>query len=279
MQVARTIASLRTTVAAWKAQGLSIAVVPTMGALHEAHLTLVRSAKTHAQRTIVTVFVNPTQFNDKADLANYPRTDEQDEALLAREAADLMFLPGPQEIYPDGFATTVAVKGVSEGLCGTFRPGHFEGVATVVAKLLIQSGADVALFGEKDYQQLHVVRRMARDLDLPVAIIGHPTVRENDGLAMSSRNARLTPAERLVAPHLSQTLFAAARDIARGRDLGQTLEGAKRALSDAGFGPVEYLELRAECDLRPLASFSEPARLLTAAFLGRIRLIDNVPMK
>lgn len=279
MLVARTIASLRATVAEWKKRGQKIALVPTMGALHEAHLTLLRSAKSQADRTIVSVFVNPAQFNDAADLANYPRTDAQDEALLVRENADLMFLPPPGEVYPPGYATTVTVKDVSEGLCGTFRPGHFEGVATVVAKLFNQTQADIAFFGEKDYQQLHVIRRMARDLDIPVTIVGHPTVRESDGLAMSSRNTRLSLAQRQQAPKLSQALFRAARAINQGRPVQATLAETARSLVDAGFSTVEYLELRAESTLRPLTAPSEPARLLAAAILGSVRLIDNVAVE
>ncbi|MEQ1865897.1 MAG: pantoate--beta-alanine ligase [Micropepsaceae bacterium] len=276
MQVARTITALRATVAEWKKHGQKIAVVPTMGALHEAHLTLARAATSHAERRIVTIFVNPTQFNDPADLANYPRRESDDAALIEREGVDLLFAPDPGEMYPDGYSTTIAVKRVSEGLCGAFRPGHFDGVATVVAKLFNQTQADVALFGEKDYQQLHVVRRMARDLDIPITIIGHPTVREKDGLAMSSRNARLTPAERATAPKLSQTLFLAASEIAQGRPVPEALLTARHALANSGFAPPEYLELRSEWDLSPLDAPSEPARLLAAVFLGKVRLIDNV---
>jgi pantoate--beta-alanine ligase len=279
MQIARTIGTLRTTVAEWKKGGQKIAVVPTMGALHEAHLALVRNAKSCADRTIVTIFVNPTQFNNASDLANYPRRESDDEALLRREGIDLMFAPNQNQMYPEDYSTTVTVTGASDGLCGTFRPGHFDGVATVVAKLFNQTQADFAIFGEKDYQQLHVVRRMARDLDIPITIVGHPTVRERDGLAMSSRNARLTPAERLQAPKLSETLFRAAREIAKGRPVHEALASARLSLADAGFSPLEYFELRAEKDLRPLEVPSEPARLLAAGYLGKVRLIDNAAVR
>jgi pantoate--beta-alanine ligase len=247
--------------------------------LHEAHLSLVRTARAHASRTIVTVFVNPTQFNDPADLAKYPRNEAQDSTLVETAGADLVYLPAVAEMYPDGFATTISVKGVSEGLCGAHRPGHFDGVATIVAKLFTQTGADFALFGEKDFQQLHVVRRMARDLNLPVTIVPCPTVRETDGLAMSSRNARLSPADRRTAAALSQTLFNAARKIADGGDAATVIAAARERLLAAGFAKVDYIELRAEADLRPLARPIEPARLLAAAHLGPVRLIDNVPVR
>lgn len=189
--IIRTLADLRKTVAVWRHDGLRVAVVPTMGALHEGHLSLVRAALERADRVIVTLFVNPKQFNSPADLAAYPRTEHEDAAKLAPLGAHMLYAPDGAEMYPDGFATTVSVSGVSEGLCGAYRPGHFDGVATVVAKLFLQTGADLAFFGEKDFQQLHVVRRMARDLDIPIEIVACPTVREEDGLAMSSRNVRL----------------------------------------------------------------------------------------
>lgn len=276
MKTATTVAALRETVAAWKRDGLTVAVVPTMGALHEAHLALLRKAREHADRTIVTIFVNPKQFNDPADLASYPRTEAKDTAMVKGEGADLLFVPAPAEMYPDGFATAVSVAKVSEGLCGAHRPGHFDGVATVVAKLFNQTRADVAVFGEKDFQQLHVIRRMARDLDIPITIVPCPTVREADGLAMSSRNARLSPDDRRTAAQLSQTLFDAARKIAAGDPVANVIAAARERLLKAGFRAVDYIELRAENDLRPLTQAGEPARLLAAAHLGPVRLIDNV---
>src|SRR5690606_28194043 len=202
--IVRAVADLRTIVAGWRREAASIAVVPTMGALHEGHLSLVRAALEKADRVIVTLFVNPKQFNSAADLAAYPRTEVEDAAKLAPLGAHLLYAPDAAEIYPEGFATAVSVGGVSEGLCGAFRPGHFDGVATVVAKLFLQTGADLAFFGEKDFQQLHVVRRMARDLDIPITVIGCPTVREEDGLALSSRNVRLSTTERRAAPKLAE---------------------------------------------------------------------------
>jgi pantoate--beta-alanine ligase len=274
--IVRTVAELRTIVADWRRQGMKVAVVPTMGALHAGHLSLVRAALAQADRVIVTLFVNPKQFNNAADLAAYPRTEHEDAAKLAPTGADVLYAPDAEEIYPDGFATTVSVGGVSEGLCGAFRPGHFDGVATVVAKLFLQTGADLAFFGEKDFQQLHVVRRMARDLDIPITVVGCPTVRETDGLAMSSRNVRLSSAEREVAPRLASILLEAATKLSSGAPADQTLAEARTAILAAGFKQVEYLELRAEENLLPLQNLDRPARLLVAAWLGETRLIDNV---
>lgn len=276
VSIVRTLAGLRSAVAGWRREGATIAVVPTMGALHEGHLSLVRAALARAERVIVTLFVNPRQFNSAADLAAYPRTENDDAAKLAPLGAHMLYAPAAEEIYPQGFATTVSVAGVSEGLCGAFRPGHFDGVATVVAKLLLQTGADLAFFGEKDFQQLLVVRRMARDLDIPVEIVACPTVREADGLALSSRNVRLSPAERAIAPKLAEVLVATSRRLASGAAAEPALREAGAAILAAGFDRVEYLELRAEQDLAPLDGLRRPARLLVAAWLGETRLIDNV---
>lgn len=274
--ILRTRAELRARTQAWRAEGLRIAVVPTMGALHEGHLSLVRAALERAERVIVTLFVNPRQFNSAADLAAYPRTEFADAAMLAPLGAHLLYAPGVEEVYPPGFATTISVGGVSEGLCGAHRPGHFDGVATVVAKLLLQTDADMALFGEKDFQQLHVVRRLARDLDLRTAILARPTVREADGLALSSRNQRLSPGQRAAAPRLARAMRAAAARLEAGAALEPTLAEARAAIVAGGYREVEYLELRAEEDLRPLAALDRPARLLAAAWLGDVRLIDNL---
>ena len=274
--IVRTVADLRAIVAGWRREGVSVAVVPTMGALHEGHLSLVRAALERADRVIVTLFVNPKQFNSAADLAAYPRTEVEDAAKLAPLGAHLLYAPDAAEIYPDGFATTVSVGDVSEGLCGAFRPGHFDGVATVVAKLFLQTGADLAFFGDKDFQQLHVVRRMARDLDIPITIVGCPTVREEDGLALSSRNVRLSPRERQAAPKLASILNKAADQIVGGAPVNQTLSEARAAILSAGYREVEYLELRADADLRPLNALYCSARLLVAAWLGNTRLIDNI---
>lgn len=275
LSILRTREALRQEVRGWRAQGLTVGLVPTMGALHEGHLSLVRAALARTDRVIVTLFVNPRQFNSPADLAAYPRTESSDADKLAPLGAHVLYVPDGGEMYPEGFATTVSVTGVSEGLCGAHRPGHFDGVATVVSKLFLQSAADEAFFGEKDFQQLHVVRRMARDLDIAVRIHGCPTVREGDGLALSSRNVRLSPSERTVAARLPQALFAASERIHAGEPPQTVLHEGRAELAQAGFR-VEYLELRAEDDLAPLAGLERPARLLAAAWLSETRLIDNV---
>lgn len=274
--IVRTLAELRATVATWRRQGAKIAVVPTMGALHEGHLSLVRAALVQADRVIVTLFVNPKQFNSAADLAAYPRTEDSDAAKLSPLGAHMLYAPNAEEIYPDGFATNVSVSGVSDGLCGAFRPGHFDGVATVVAKLFLQTQADLAFFGEKDFQQVHVVKRMAKDLDIPIEILPCATVRESDGLAMSSRNVRLSPEDRATVPKLVQALRAAATRLHTGEAAAPVLRDATKAIEASGFARVEYLELRAAADLKPLTRADVPARLLVAAWLGDVRLIDNV---
>ncbi|MER9174465.1 pantoate--beta-alanine ligase [Mesorhizobium sp. M0955] len=274
--IIRTVAELRSIVAVWRRDGLKVAVVPTMGALHEGHLSLVRAALAKADRVIVTLFVNPKQFNSPADLIAYPRTEYDDAAKLAPLGAHILYAPDAADVYPQGFATTVSVSAVSEGLCGAFRPGHFDGVATVVTKLFLQTGAEMAFFGEKDFQQLHVVRRLVRDLDIPIDIIACPTVREDDGLAMSSRNARLSAAERKAAPRLAEILFETARRLNSENCIDRVLDEARQAILAAGFSQVEYLELRTGEDLAVIAIPNRPARLLVAAWLGQTRLIDNV---
>ena len=272
----RTIADLRAEIALWNAAGEKVAVVPTMGALHEGHLSLVRAARGRASRVVVTLFVNPRQFNNAEDLEKYPRDEASDRARLEDETVDLLYAPDVDEMYPQGFSTTVSVAGLSEGLCGAHRPGHFDGVATVVAKLLLQTRADVALFGEKDFQQLSVIRRMVRDLDIPVEVVGVPTVREADGLALSSRNVRLTAAGREKAPALAEALMGAAREIEAGADAGSVIAGARGVIEGAGYSEVEYLELRDAETLEPVEKVERPARLLAAAWLDGVRLIDNV---
>ncbi|MUT22891.1 pantoate--beta-alanine ligase [Mesorhizobium japonicum] len=274
--IVRTVAELRAVAAGWRRSGARVAVVPTMGALHEGHLSLVRAALQKAERVVVTLFVNPKQFNSAADLAAYPRTENEDAAKLAPTGAHLLYVPDADEMYPAGFATTVSVSTLSEDLCGAFRPGHFDGVATVVAKLFLQTGADFACFGEKDFQQLQLVRRMVRDLDIPIAVIACPTFREPDGLALSSRNGRLSPAERAIAPKLASVLLDTAERLARGAPVLPMLDEGRAAILAAGYREVEYLELRGETDLQPLARLDRPARLLVAAWLGDTRLIDNV---
>lgn len=279
LPVARTVADLRRQVAAWRAEGLKIGLVPTMGALHEGHLSLVRRALQDADRVVASVFVNPTQFAPGEDFEAYPRTEARDTELLASAGCGLLFAPPPSEVYPPGFSTTVTVAGVSAPLEGERRPTHFAGVATVVAKLLIQAAPDVAVFGEKDYQQLQVIRRMALDLDLPVRIIGAPTVRADDGLALSSRNAYLTAAQRPIAGVLNRILKAVAEQVAAGEPVHPAEEAAADLLLEAGFDGVDYIEVRHADDLSRLGPGPKgdaPARVLAAAWLGKTRLIDNI---
>jgi len=276
--ILRSVASLRAQVAQWRKAGLRVAFVPTMGALHDGHLSLVKAGLAEADRVAVSIFVNPTQFGPNEDFAAYPRTEEADVAKLEGAGAHAVYAPSVEEMYPAGAATTVHVAGVTEGLCGDFRPGHFDGVATVVAKLLNQAQPDVALFGEKDFQQLQVIRRLVRDLDIPVAIRGVPTLREADGLAMSSRNAYLSAQERATAPVLHRTLASAAVRLQGGAEAEPVLKDGVAAILAAGFGSVDYLELRAAEDLAPLARLDRPARLIVAARLGKARLIDNIPV-
>ena len=280
MQTVSQIDPLRQAVATLRQQG-KIALVPTMGALHEGHLTLVREARKLAAHVVVSIFVNPRQFGAGEDLASYPRPRERDLALLAGEGVALVWAPEVPDMYPAGYATNVSVSGVSDGLCGANRPGHFDGVATVVCKLFHQVLPDLALFGEKDWQQLAVIRRMARDLDLTrpcvADIIGVPTVREADGLAMSSRNAYLTGQERADAANLPRAMREAIAAIGTGEPVEGALEALRSALLAGGFASVDYAELCDADSLAPLATRgSAPARLLVAARIGKARLIDNM---
>ncbi len=272
---AQTVAELRRSVAAWRRAGEAVALVPTMGALHAGHLALVARARTQARRVVASIFVNPTQFGPGEDLTRYPRDPTGDRCKLAEAGCDLAFMPTVAEMYPDGFVARVDPGPLAATLEGRFRPGHFAGVATVVAKLLLQALPDVAVFGEKDYQQLLIIRRVARDLDIPVQIEGVPTVRESDGLALSSRNAYLTADERVRAPLLHRTL----RDVARrhaGGDAAAAGAGT-RALLAAGFAKVDYLEVR-DAETLDAPHAARPARVLAAAWLGKTRLIDNIAL-
>lgn len=283
MQTVNRLAPLREAVEGLRARG-SVALVPTMGALHEGHLTLVREARRRAAGVVVSIFVNPTQFGPAEDLDAYPRQLEQDSRLLEGEGADLLWAPTVEEVYPAGFATRITVGGLAETLCGASRPGHFDGVATVVAKLFAQVRPDWALFGEKDWQQLAVIRRMARDLDLtaPAAdrIVGVPTVREADGLAMSSRNRYLTPADRARAVALPRQMDAARERIGWGEPVAPALAALREGLLAAGFDSVDYAELADAASLQPLGALPDsPARLFVAARIGGTRLIDNMPVE
>jgi pantoate--beta-alanine ligase len=249
-----------------------------MGALHDGHLALVHASQAQCRRTVVSIFVNPTQFGPNSDFDRYPRDLAGDVALLAPLGVDAVFAPEAAEMYPPGFATTVTVAGLTEGLCGPHRPGHFAGVATVVSKLLNQLVPDAAYFGEKDWQQLQVIRRLVRDLDMAVAIAGVPTVREPDGLAMSSRNLHLAADERAQAATLHRVLELAARDLAGGAQSGDVIARGKAALGDAGFDPIDYLEVVDAESLRPVPHAAEGTRVAVAAWLGRTRLIDNLPV-
>jgi pantoate--beta-alanine ligase len=277
-KIAKTVAELRRQVARWRDEGETVALVPTMGALHEGHLALVRLARRRADRVVVSIFVNPAQFAPSEDFSTYPRTFDTDVAALAEEKADLVWAPENVSVmYPEGFATRIVPEGpATAGLEDAFRPDFFKGVATVVAKLFTQVAPNLAVFGEKDYQQLRVVTRMARDLDLPLKVIGMKTVREPDGLAMSSRNVYLTPDERAVAPTLYRVLTLCAEKIAKGRPIATILSEGREVIERGGFA-LEYLEARHAETLAPVRSIKDgPVRLLVAAKLGKTRLIDNV---
>ena len=277
MQTVRTSEELTEALA--ETIGQSVALVPTMGALHAGHLALVAEAKRRADKVVASLFVNPTQFNNKADLERYPR-DEADDALKLQEAGcHLLWAPSVKDIYPQNFATTIHVAGVSERWEGDHRPGHFDGVATVVAKLLLSVLPDVALFGEKDFQQLAVIRRMVADLGIPTEIIGVPTVRDSDGLAMSSRNALLSPQERAKAPSLFQQLSKLAEAISGGLSADSATKSATDNLIRNGFGPVDYVAYVDGQTLEPIGKYREGGRVIAAGFLGSVRLIDNVAVK
>ena len=278
LPVVRTVATLREQISAWKRQGFTVGFVPTMGALHEGHLTLVREAGRRADRLVASVFVNPAQFAAHEDLGTYPRREAQDAELLAGAGCHLLFAPTVEEMYPDGFVTAVSVGGPSAGLETDFRPHFFGGVAVVVAKLLNQVQADVAVFGEKDYQQLMVVRRMARDLDIPTDIVGSPTERDGHGLALSSRNAYLSATELETARCLNGVLAEAGAQASTPRPLAAVERDARAALLKAGFERIDYIAVRRADDLAIFRNgvVDAPARVLAAAWLGRTRLIDNM---
>jgi pantoate--beta-alanine ligase len=276
--IVRAVETLRTQIGAARMHGARVALVPTMGALHAGHLSLIERAAARADFVVASIFVNPAQFAPNEDFQAYPRDEARDVALLASAGCQLVYAPSMEAIYPPGFSTTVNVAGVTAPLEGAQRPTHFSGVATVVAKLLIQAGPDFAVFGEKDYQQLQVIRRLARDLDLPIRILSGPTLRDPDGLALSSRNAYLSPSERRIAPALHRALEFAAGEIAAGNSVTEVENAAVVRLLEAGFDMVDYFEARGPHDLERLGPgpITRPARLLAAARLGRTRLIDNL---
>lgn len=275
-RIVRTDTALENELGAWRRFSQSIALVPTMGALHEGHLALVREGRRRADRVVVSLFVNPAQFAPHEDFARYPRDEEGDLAKLDAAGCDLVWAPAVDRMYPEGFATRIVPAGAAEGLEGEFRPHFFAGVATVCCKLFNQVRPHLAIFGEKDYQQLQVVRQMVRDLDLLLEIVGYPTVREADGLAMSSRNAYLSPAQRRIAPRLYAVITEAAREVAQGGSIAAVEARARAALTEAGFR-VDYVAVRDGRTLKPVTSGHQSGlRVLAAAWLGETRLIDNV---
>jgi pantoate--beta-alanine ligase len=278
VQIIRDPDALAEALAALREEGRTIAFVPTMGALHAGHMALVAEARARADRVVASIFVNPTQFGPNEDLAAYPRREAADAAMLDKEGCAILWAPDAATMYPDGPAATIHVSGISEDLDGAARPGHFDGVATVVARLFDQVKPDFALFGEKDYQQLLVIRQMVRDRGLGVEIIGVPTQRDADGLALSSRNAYLSDEERLAARTLPRALGEAAQAIADGGNVAEAIEKARGRLEAAGFEAVDYVELRDAATLLPVTLLDRPARLLAAARIGRTRLIDNLPV-
>lgn len=276
MQIIRDIATLHRAVSALKQGGKSVALVPTMGALHEGHLSLVRMARRVADHVVVSIFVNPTQFGPNEDYAAYPRDEGRDAALLVEEEAALLWAPDVSVMYPEGHSSRIEVAELGADYCGAARPGHFDGVATVVAKLLNQVRPDIALFGEKDWQQLAIIRRMARDLDFGLDILGAPIARDADGVALSSRNAYLTKEQRAAAAAFPKALKAAAAAIASGADVAEALAEAEAAIVAGGFDSVDYVALADANSLERLTVLRQPARLLAAARMGKTRLIDNL---
>jgi pantoate--beta-alanine ligase len=278
VQIIRDIAMLHRAVTALKQGGKSVALVPTMGALHDGHLSLVRMARRVADHVIVSIFVNPTQFGPNEDFAAYPRDEARDAALLAGEGVGVLWAPDVGTVYPPGHSTHIEVAELGADYCGAARPGHFDGVATVVAKLFNQVHPDIAIFGEKDWQQLAIIRRMARDLDFGLDILGAPIARDDDGLALSSRNAYLSPQQRASATAFPKALKAAVAALENGGDMFETLAKAEAAIIAGGFDSVDYIALADADSLERLDAFRPRARLLAAARMGKTRLIDNYPV-
>jgi pantoate--beta-alanine ligase len=276
LDIVRTVAELRERVGAWRKENQSVALIPTMGSLHAGHLSLMRLGGEQSDKVIATIFVNPLQFAPSEDFETYPREENDDVRKLIDEKVDLLFAPDIKEMYQTGATTTINVGGLTDSLCAVSRPGFFDGVATVVTKLLLQALPDVAIFGEKDYQQLLVIKRLVTDLDIPVKIIGGPTIREIDGLALSSRNVYLDPKARSIAPGIYKVLNRYATAISRGDNIEKCLKLAKKDVQEAGFGKIDYLDLRNEQTLQRCTTKEEPGRLFAAIWLGSTRLIDNI---
>jgi pantoate--beta-alanine ligase len=276
VQIIPHLADLRAASALFRASGAPVALVPTMGALHDGHIALVEEAMRRAAHVVVSIFVNPAQFGPNEDLEAYPRREAHDLAMLEAAGVSAVWLPGLEDMYPSGYATRVSVEKLGDGLCGAARPGHFDGVATVVAKLFNQVRPDIAVFGEKDWQQLAIVRRMTADLDLDVQILGVSIQRAGDGLALSSRNAYLSDEERKIALALPRSLGTAVDAIQRGEDVAEALAAARDHMVRAGFSAVDYVSLVDAASLEPMGIFDREARLLAAARIGKTRLIDNL---
>jgi len=277
MEVVHTIKDLRKKVQKWRKSGDTVALIPTMGALHDGHLSLVSIGRLHCKRTIVTIFVNPIQFGKNEDLTKYPSNLMQDKSILEKAEVDLLFVPSVKEIYPSEFATKISVRGISQDMCGATRPGHFEGVATIVTKLFLLAMPDSAIFGEKDFQQLQVIRRLTADLNIPVKIISGPTVRNSDGLAMSSRNSYLSETERKIAPTLYRSLRLAVQAIkANNQNIEGICEEARQSILTAGFLSVDYLDVRDENTMLVATQLKGAERIFCAARLKGARLIDNL---
>jgi len=276
LDIVRTVAEMRSHVSMWRREGLSVALVPTMGSLHAGHLSLMKVGKERSDRVIATIFVNPLQFAPNEDFETYPRREDSDIQKLVEEDIDLLFAPDVNEMYRPDATTTINVGGLTDCLCALSRPGFFDGVATVVTKLLLQALPDIAIFGEKDYQQLLVIKRLATDLDIPVEIIGAPTIREEDGLALSSRNVYLDTKSRSIAPSMYNILNQYASDISNGNDIKKSIQLAKQNMQKSGFEKIEYLDLRSSQTLQACNDIKKPSRLFAAAWLGSTRLIDNL---
>ena len=285
VQIVRSKKELRTKVRAWHMSGLKVGMVPTMGALHHGHLSLIKEIQKHVDKVVVSIFVNPKQFGPNEDFDKYPRSETADIKKLEEVNTDLLYTPEVSEIYPEGFLTNVSVSKITEGLCAAKRPGHFDGVTTVVTKLLLQCLPDVALFGEKDFQQYTVLKQLAKDLDIPTDVMCGKLIRDDDGLATSSRNVYLTPEERKIALEIPKTLQQIIREIEGGiLSIEDALEKGNQHLLDSGFKEVQYLEIRQSDNLEPIShtvAESSPilARVLVAAVVGKTRLIDNMPIK